>query len=106
MASRLGPGDVLAHEGPIEQSGALEWYSGRRPAIVDGRRSVLAFGATRPEGASLFWTAADLERAWREQRVWIVTTRSPEHSLAARLPDARLIGTFGGRWLYGPPQAR
>jgi len=106
VASRLGPGDVLAHEGPIEQSGALEWYSGRRPAIVDGRRSVLAFGATRPEGARLFWTAADLERAWREQRVWIVTTRSPEHSLAARLPDARLIGTFGGRWLYGPPQAR
>ena len=106
VASWLGPGDVLAHEGPIEQSGALEWYSGRRPMIVDGRRSVLAFGATRPEGARLFWTAADLERAWREQRVWIVTTRSPEHSLAARLPDARLIGTFGGRWLYGPPQAR
>src|SRR5206468_4032050 len=66
VASWLGPGDVLAHEGPIEQSGALEWYSGRRPMIVDGRRSVLAFGATRPEGARLFWTAADLKRAWRE----------------------------------------
>ena len=106
VMSRLGEGDVLAHEGPIEQSGALEWYSGRRPVIVDGRRSVLAFGATRPESAPFFWTAAELERAWRRQRVWIVTTRSPAHSLAARLPGARLIGTFGGRSLYGPPESR
>jgi 4-amino-4-deoxy-L-arabinose transferase-like glycosyltransferase len=106
LTSRLGPGDVLAHEGPIEQSGALEWYSGRRPVIVDGRRSVLAFGATQLESAPFFWTAADLERAWRQQRVWIVTARSPAHSLAARLPGARLIGTFGARWLYGPPEPR
>jgi len=105
VMSRLGTADVLAHEGPIEQSGALEWYSGRRPVIVDGRRSVLAFGATRPESVPFFWTAAELERAWRRQRVWIVTTRSPAHSLAARLPGARLIGTFGGRWLYGPPES-
>ena len=74
--------------------------------IVDGRRSVLAFGATQLESAPLFWTEADLERAWRQQRVWIVTARSPAHSLAARLPGARLIGTFGARWLYGPPEPR
>ncbi|RPH82418.1 MAG: phospholipid carrier-dependent glycosyltransferase, partial [Candidatus Rokuibacteriota bacterium] len=27
---RAAPGDVLAHEGPLENAGALEWYSGRR----------------------------------------------------------------------------
>ncbi len=106
VASRMEPGDALAHEGPIEQSGALEWYSGQRPVIVDGRRSVLAFGATRPESASFFWDAAELQRAWETQRVWIVSTRAPEHSLAARLPGVRLVGAFGGRWLYGPPDAR
>ena len=106
LATRLQPGDVLAHEGPIEQSGALEWYSGHRAVIVDGRRSVLAFGATRRESAPFFWTEADLGRAWRQQRVWIVTARSPAHSLAASLPGARLIGTFGGRSLYGPPEPR
>jgi len=103
VAAQMRPGDVLAHEGPIEQSGALEWYSGRRPVIVDGRRSVLAFGATRPESAPWFWDAAELRRAWPSRRVWIVSTRSPAHSVAATLPNARLIGTFGGRWLYGPP---
>jgi len=106
VASRMQPGDVLAHEGPIEQSGALEWYSGKRPVIVDGRRSVLAFGATLPESAPFFWDAADLQRAWESQRVWIVSTRAPEHSVAARLPGARLIGVFGGRWFYAPPDGR
>ena len=102
----MQPGDVLAHEGPIEQSGALEWYSGKRPVIVDGRRSVLAFGATLPESAPFFWDAAELQRAWESQRVWIVSTRAPEHSVAARLPGARLIGVFGGRWFYAPPDGR
>src|SRR5207249_1937500 len=39
LARRAGPADVVVHEGPLENSGALEWYSGRRPVILDGRRS-------------------------------------------------------------------
>ena len=106
IAGQMPPGDVLAHEGPIEQSGGLEWYSGRRPVIVDGRRSVLAFGATRPERARTFWNADDLERAWTAGHVWVISTRAPAHSIAARLPGARLVGVFGGRWLYAPAAAR
>src|SRR5438045_1598 len=49
LARRAAPADVVVHEGPLENSGALEWYSGRRPVILDGRRSVLGFGATQPE---------------------------------------------------------
>ena len=75
------PDDVVVHEGPIENAGALEWYSGRRPVIVDGRRSVLGFGATRPEAAATFWDAARLELAWRgSRRVWVVTGRPPERA--------------------------
>src|SRR5439155_338565 len=64
VARLAGPEDVVAHEGPIENSGALEWYAGRRPVIVDGRRSVLGFGAERPEARDLFWDAARLRGAW------------------------------------------
>jgi len=67
---------------------------------------VLAFGATRPESAPFFWDAAALQRAWESQRVWIVSTRAPEHSVASRLLGARLVGAFGGRWLYAPPDGR
>src|SRR3989304_3273203 len=38
---RARDGAVLVHEGPIESSGALEFYSGRRPMLLDARRSVL-----------------------------------------------------------------
>jgi 4-amino-4-deoxy-L-arabinose transferase-like glycosyltransferase len=101
VAQLAGPEDVLAHEGPIENSGALEWYSGRRPVIVDGRRSVLGFGAERPESRELFWDADRLREAWTSgRRVWVVSVRSPGHSVVAGLPGARLLGAGGGRTLW------
>jgi 4-amino-4-deoxy-L-arabinose transferase-like glycosyltransferase len=101
LARRAAPGELVAHEGPIENSGALEWYSGRRPVIVDGRRSVLGFGATRPEGLDVFWNRERLAEAWRgDARVWLVTGRAPEQSVAAALPGARLVASAGGRRLY------
>jgi hypothetical protein len=101
LRARLAPGDVVVHEGPLENSGALEWYSGARPVIVDGRRSVLAFGATRPETAGVFWEPARLRATWTgERRVWLVTGRDPTTSVAATLPGARLAASAGGRRLY------
>jgi hypothetical protein len=105
LARRARPEDLIAHEGPLEDSGALEWYSGRRAVIVDGRTSVLAFGALRPEARDAFWDGARLAKAWEAGRVWVVSVRPPETSVVARLPGARLIFAAGGRWLWvnGPP---
>jgi len=101
IARQAAPADIVVHEGPIENSGAFEWYSGRRPVIVDGRRSVLGFGATRPEAAATFWDAGRLELAWRgSRRVWVVSGRPPERSVVAQLPGARLVDATGGRSLY------
>jgi len=101
VRSRLGRDDVLAHEGPVENSGALEWYLGRRPVIVDGRQSVLGFGATFADAAAVFWDREQLRRAWAgDRRVWLVSTRPPDRSLARDLPGAQLVLTEGGRWLY------
>jgi 4-amino-4-deoxy-L-arabinose transferase-like glycosyltransferase len=101
VAARMEPGDLLVHEGPLENSGALEWYSGVRPVIVDGRRSVLAFGASRPGTADTFWDEARLAAVWRgDRRVWLITGRRPGASLVARLPAARLLVSGGGRRVY------
>jgi 4-amino-4-deoxy-L-arabinose transferase-like glycosyltransferase len=101
VAGRAAPGDVVAHEGPIENAGALEWYGRRRPVIIDGRRSVLGFGATRPEGREAFWDGAQLREAWPgPDRVWLVTGRPPERSVVSHLPAARLVAASGGRRLY------
>ena len=98
---RAGPGDLVALEGPLENAGALEWYSGRRPLIVDGRRSVLGFGASRPGAPDVFWDADRLERAWLDtRRVWLVTARPVEQSVVARLPEPLIVAGAGGRRLY------
>ena len=100
IARAAAADDVVVHEGPLESSGALEWYTGRRPVIVDGRRSVLAFGALRPEGRQVFWDEPRLRQAWAAGRVWLVSVRPPERSVASRLPGARLVASAGGRTLW------
>jgi len=101
---RLAPqGALLAHEGPIENSGALEFYSGRRPVLVDARRSVLGIGATFPDSAATFWTAGDLTAAWLSGLpILLVTSREPRRSLVSALPSdrVRLLRAENGRWLY------
>jgi 4-amino-4-deoxy-L-arabinose transferase-like glycosyltransferase len=96
-----GADDLVVHEGPLENSGAFEWYGGRRPVLVDARQSVLAFGAARPESRDVFWDEAQLRAAWvSERRVWVVTTRTAERSLVAGWPAATLVTIGGARALY------
>src|SRR2546428_4736510 len=71
-----------------------------RAVIVEGQKSVLAFGARRPEARDVFWDGARLAKAWEAGRVWVVSVRPPEASVVARLPGARLVFASGGRWLW------
>ncbi|PYM80219.1 MAG: hypothetical protein DME09_19830 [Candidatus Rokuibacteriota bacterium] len=110
IPQRLEPGDRLLHEGPIENSGALEFYSGVRPVIVDGTRSVLGFGATFPDARETFWDTARLRREWTgRRRLFLVSTRRGDEGVVAALPPGRvrLILETGGRRLYAnePPEA-
>jgi 4-amino-4-deoxy-L-arabinose transferase-like glycosyltransferase len=111
VRARLAPGDVLVLEGPIENAGAIEFYSGHRPALLDGRRSVLGVGATFADAADTFWTPARFTEAWASSRPpYLLTTREPARSIAAQLPpdSVRLLAAGNGRWLYGhaPAAAR
>ena len=104
VGQEMGPDDVLVHEGPIENSGALEFYSGRRPVLLDARRSVLGFGATFPGADDMFWDAERFRREWLQgrRRVLLVTPRSPAGSVVASLPPerVRMLRHDNGRWLY------
>jgi 4-amino-4-deoxy-L-arabinose transferase-like glycosyltransferase len=101
LARRAGPDDVVVHEGPIENSGALEWYAARRPVMVDGQRSVLGFAAARTAARDAFWDGERLRRDWTgPRRIWLVTGRSPAHSIVSQLDGARLVAATGGRRLY------
>jgi 4-amino-4-deoxy-L-arabinose transferase-like glycosyltransferase len=104
IRARLSPDDVLVLEGPIENAGAVEFYSGHRPALLDGRRSVLGIGATFADAADTFWTPARFTAAWAGARPpYLLTTRAPAQSIVAQLPpdSVRLLALHNGRWLYG-----
>jgi 4-amino-4-deoxy-L-arabinose transferase-like glycosyltransferase len=110
IRARLAPDDVLVLEGPIENAGAVELYSGHRPALLDGRRSVLGIGATFADAADTFWSPARFTEAWAGAKPpYLLTTRAPAQSIAAQLPpdSVRLLAVQNGRWLYGrAPAAR
>ena len=104
IRARLGPGDLLVLEGPIENAGAVEFYSGHRPVLLDAARSVLGIGATFADAAGTFWTAPRFAEAWASARPpYLLTTREPARSIVGSLPprSARLLFAHNGRWLYG-----
>lgn len=108
IRARLGPDDRLVLEGPIENAGALEFYSGHRPALLDGARSVLGIGSTFADAAPTFWSAARFTEAWGSVRPpYLLTTRVPERSIVSSLPpgSVRLLVAHNGRWLYGRVRA-
>jgi Dolichyl-phosphate-mannose-protein mannosyltransferase len=100
---RIEPGDVVAHEGALENSASALLRLDRRVRIVDGRQSNLAFGATFPEAAGVFWDGAALTRAWEgHHRVFLISLPAPDKSVVRRLPRERvhLLVEGGGRRLY------
>jgi 4-amino-4-deoxy-L-arabinose transferase-like glycosyltransferase len=104
IRARLAPGDLLVLEGPIENAGAVEFYSGHRPVLLDAARSVLGIGATFADAAGTFWSAPRFAEAWASARPpYLLTTREPAQSIVASLPprSARLLFAHNGRWLYG-----
>ena len=48
------PDDVVVHEGSLEYSGGLPFYTGRQIYVLNGRRGDLDFGSRYPEARHLF----------------------------------------------------
>lgn len=103
VAERARAGDVLAHEGPFEDSASWLLGMGQRVKIVGGRPSSLAFGSTFPSARGTFWDREALARAWQgERRIFLLSVIRPAESVVRDLPGNRvyLLLESGGRWLY------
>ena len=103
LAGRAGPGDLIVHEGALENSGSLLLALRRPVQVVDGLRSNLAFGSTFPEARDVFWDGPRLRAAWAEPgRKFLISAVPPDRSVARSLPPERLrlLAQGGGRWLY------
>jgi type IV secretory pathway TrbD component len=97
---RLAPGDLVVHEGPLENSASLLLGLPGPVPLVDGLQSNLAFGATFPDAQPLIWDRAQLAEAWRTRTVFLVSVVEPGASVARALAPATLVASGAGRWLY------
>lgn len=100
---QAGPDDLLIHEGPLENSAGLPFYTKRQILIVDGQRGDLDFGSRFPEAEGLFLRGEELPQLWQgRRRVFFVTPLPPGQSLLRLIKpkDRHLIGQEGGRWLF------
>ncbi len=103
LLQEAGPDDLLIHEGPLENSAGLTFYTGRQVRIVNGRRGDLDFGSRFPEADGLFLEEGELLRHWQGSgRVFFVTALPLDQSILRRVaPQARhLLGHEGRRWLF------
>jgi 4-amino-4-deoxy-L-arabinose transferase-like glycosyltransferase len=103
LRPHLSPEALVIHEGPLENSAGLAYYTGRQIYVVDGRRGDLDFGSRFPEAHGLFLDGEAVSQLWQSaQRIFLVTDRAPEHSvLRLTVPEARhLVGQEGRRWVY------
>lgn len=103
LLARVSPEDRVVHEGSLDYSAGLPFYTGRQVLVLGGARGALHFGARYPEARHLFLEDAELFRLWRGKgRVFLVTGLLGRESVVEKLPRHRvfLIGKYGARRLY------
>ena len=103
LAQRARPGDLVVHEGAIENSASILLVVNGPLRVVNGLQSNLAFGATFPEARDIFWDSPQLEAAWSKPgRHFLISAVDPARSVVRALPRAsvHVIAHAGGRWLY------
>jgi hypothetical protein len=103
LAAAARRDDLIVHEGPLEYSAALPYYTGRRIAVVDGARGDQEFASTLPQARGWFLDGGALPALWAgERRIFLVTQRRHGRSVVDLLPPAAVheLGRFGSRWLY------
>ena len=103
LLARSEAGQAIVHEGSLEYSGGLPFYTGRRIYVVDGQRGDLNFGSRYDEVKDLFLDRDEFLRRWEsDERLFLVVRSEVQESVVPSLPadTTFLIGSFGSRRLY------
>lgn len=103
LKAQAQQGELIVHEGSLEYSGSLPFYTGRQIHVLNGQRGDLDFGSRYPEGQGVFLDDGEFGRRWQsEKRVFLVTRLQEGASVIQRLPvkGTFLLGRYGSRLLY------
>jgi hypothetical protein len=107
LVSHSEPNDLVVHEGSLEYSGGLPFYTGRRINVLNGKRGDLEFGSRYPEARHLFLKDAEFVRLWEDnRRIFLVMSSQRRKGIldVLSIKNAFLIGEYGSRRLYSNQQ--
>ncbi|MBI4526094.1 MAG: glycosyltransferase family 39 protein [Deltaproteobacteria bacterium] len=103
LVAHAKPGDPIVHDGPLEYSGGLPYYTGQRIFVLDGRRGDLEFGSRYQETRHLFLDPEAFARLWNSnRRVFLVTRFVDRETVTEKIQGLEFfpLGRFGSRRLY------
>jgi 4-amino-4-deoxy-L-arabinose transferase-like glycosyltransferase len=103
LKNRAAAADLILHEDPLEYSGGLAYYTGRRIYIVNGRRGSLEFGSRYPDAKEIFLDDDGFVKLWgRDKKVFFVTRLPADRSVVRLLSHDGVVflGQYGARRLY------
>ncbi len=103
LLARVGPGDRIIHEGSLDYSAGIPFYTGHQVSVLNGNRGVLDFGSRYHEADHLFLNDAEFHRLWKgRQRIFLVTGLMSKESIIGGLPHdmVTLVDKYGTRSLY------
>jgi len=103
LKQRAQQSERIVHQGSLEYSGSLPFYTGRQIHVLNGRRGDLEFGSRYPEGQGLFLDDAELTRLWQGPKQVFLVTREPGQSDVFTGLSGQpifLLGHYGSRSLY------
>ena len=93
---RAQPGDLVMHEGALENSGSVLLQLRVPIPVIDGLQSNLAYGATFPEARGIFWDAPRAREAWAKPgRHFLISVVAADRSVVRSFPLDRVIPGWG-----------
>lgn len=103
LKAQAHSGEPIVHEGSLEYSGSLPFYTERQIYVLNGKRGDLDFGSRYPEARELFLGDGEFKRLWNgHQRVFLVSRREEADSILQGLAtdNVHFLGRYGSRSLY------
>jgi len=103
IVAQASDGDTVIHEGSLEYSASLPFYTGRRIVVLNGNRGDLDFASRLPEARGWFLHTQEFADVWAGSgRVFLVTQKPLRKSSLSSIPASSIhqIGQYGSRGLY------
>jgi 4-amino-4-deoxy-L-arabinose transferase-like glycosyltransferase len=90
LLAQFKPGDIIVHEGSLEYSAGLPFYTQRQIHVLNGKRGDLDFGSRYPEARDLFLDNGKFAALWEgDSRVFLITRSQVRESVLKKMPGEK-----------------